>query len=100
MPPKYVPYMCPRCSYETSNKELIKKHFLRKTVCPNNVGLELTDEIKKIVLRDRRYHLPKRDDRPNMVINNYNMMANFINGMDTKEKMSYLLEYCKGKYSP
>ena len=34
----------------------MRTHFSRKSLCTNKNNLELTDEIKQIVLRDHIYH--------------------------------------------
>jgi hypothetical protein len=52
------PFCCPRCNYETKIGRDMNLHFQRKTGCTNINNIELTDEIKEIVLKDRIYHKP------------------------------------------
>ena len=94
-------YMCPRCNYISRVKKDINQHlYNRKTACPDINGLELTDEIKQIVIQKRRYHPPKKETIVNN-INNFNMMINLVNGLSFEEKIiqkpGYVLEYTKLK---
>jgi hypothetical protein len=58
---KIVPFTCPRCGLTTFQKGDMRKHLNRKTPCQcvHESQLQLTDEIKEIILRDRVYHVPK-----------------------------------------
>jgi len=53
-------YVCPRCDYTTHKKHYINCHFGRMTHCQNKNGIELTPEIKHVVLnqytRKRKRH--------------------------------------------
>jgi len=53
-------YVCPRCDYTTHKKHYINCHFGRMTHCQNKNGIELTPEIKQVVLnqytRKRKRH--------------------------------------------
>lgn len=83
-------YICPRCNYNTEYKKNVRRHLHdNKKTCPNNNDLELTDEIREIVLRDRKYHPPKKVTK----IVNYNTLNKIVIGMDFTEKMEYFLEY-------
>lgn len=84
-------YHCPRCDHKTVHRNDMKKHFERKKICANERGVELTDEIKNVVLTEHRYHPPVKDTR-NIVINN-NTLNKFILKMDFNEKMKHILEY-------
>ena len=57
------PYQCPRCDYMCKIRQDIKKHFLRKTLCPSKNDIVLTDEIKDSVYKNRVYHLSKLNSR-------------------------------------
>lgn len=56
-----IPYTCPRCNYNCPRRDTMRTHFKRNRGCPNINNVELTDEIKNIVLNDRVYHPPKID---------------------------------------
>jgi hypothetical protein len=56
-------FTCPRCDYETNKKTNIETHFKRKTICPNVKDIEITNEIKDTVIRDRVYHKPKEPNK-------------------------------------
>jgi len=60
---KIQSYLCPRCGYATPRKQNIERHFIRQVECPNSNNLVLTDEIKTIVLKDRMYHPPKKENQ-------------------------------------
>ncbi len=95
-----VPYTCIRCGYNTILKGNIKTHFNRKNICPaleNNI--ELTIEIKEFILTNRIYKIPKpeKEVNPTTIINNKiqynNTMYNYVNKMDTIDKLTKLMEY-------
>jgi hypothetical protein len=75
-----TPYTCPRCDYKTLRKADIIRHFKRILICPclNETQLQLTDEIKYIVIRDRMYHTPKETTyMVNNIMNNNIMNCYF-----------------------
>ena len=88
-------YYCPRCNYQTTHKSNIRTHFKRQKVCANKNGIELTDDIREIVLRDHQYHYKKKDKTItiNQTISQYNILSNFINQMDMIDKINHLLFY-------
>ena len=93
---KHPEYTCPRCGYETPNKTYMHRHFYRnKKPCPGSVKrMELTEEVKTIVLEDRVYIL--RDDAraiPSMVINHTNTIINHIANLNIFDKLSKLVAY-------
>ena len=106
-----VTYDCPRCGYQTNHRQVIKRHLYgRKKTCKNVKGLELTDQIKEIVLNDG-HHFPSKSDISNHLttinntINNQNLIINgnlngrlmrHLNLMTTEEKRNRLLKL-KGK---
>lgn len=88
------PYTCPRCGYKSNNRSDMRKHFfLKKKTCPAQENdLELTQEIKELVIQNRLYILPKQSTT-NTIINNYNSINNFIAGMDAIEKLEKYRKY-------
>lgn len=84
------PYVCPRCYLSTRIKAHMVRHFSRKSpcACKNEIHLQLSEEIKNIVLRDRIYHIPK--EQINTVVNN-NIMNNYFSG--PLDKIRALTEY-------
>lgn len=56
-----IAFACPRCDYESMYKNDMRRHLYKnKNIClPIKQDIELTDEIKKIILRDRIYRAPK-----------------------------------------
>ena len=56
-------YTCFRCNHQTNNKNDMRKHlYNRKSACPAasiETDIELTDEIKEYILKNRVYHVPK-----------------------------------------
>lgn len=95
---KRDPYTCPRCGYTVSRKDCMKQHLfsLKKPCQAIKHDIELTDEIKTMVLTNRKYHIPKDlQSIVNTTINNYNQINNFISNMDTIEKLTRYLEYKK-----
>jgi hypothetical protein len=60
-----IPYHCPRCGYETIQKNSMRIHLLqKKSACPTlESTLELTEEIKQYVLANRIFK-PPTEHRP------------------------------------
>lgn len=94
------PYECPRCGYQTLRKSSMYKHlYLNKKVCATLKSMiELTEDIKSHVLQSRKYildSLPKQSNQSmlNQTVNNYNMVYNFVAGLDTLDKIQKLVEY-------
>lgn len=79
------PYQCPRCGYEHKNAFKMKVHFAKKRPCAANLRtIELTDEIKEQVMRDRIYRDPQpvvqaqpQEPAPNQNITIYNQQNTF-----------------------
>lgn len=97
---KKEPYTCIRCGYTTTFKGNMSKHLYKlEKPCPATSKLiELTAEIKKCILDNRIYHLPKEIQQPNVInqtINNYNTMNNFLNTLDTIHKIDKFVDYSK-----
>ena len=100
-----TPYTCICCGYTTEHKTRMQLHlFKKKKPCPkshNNV--ELTDEIKNIILRDHIYRQPPPPPPPppppSLVqhisnTNHYNNTVNaLVTNMDTYDKLSKYLTH-------
>jgi len=56
-------YICPRCGYQAPRKGTMRRHFNKQKICRNTYQIELSDEVKEIVLRDKVYYRPKRGRR-------------------------------------
>jgi hypothetical protein len=97
MPKKRMtPYQCPRCGYETSEKDRVRRHLYgNKKACPATLNLiDLTDEIRAFVLENRQYSLPKKEiGQIQNIVNNFNILNNFVNQMDSSDKLTHLLDH-------
>jgi hypothetical protein len=52
-------YECIRCCYETSQKNMMRRHlYLNKNICQALRDIDLTDTIKEYILANRKYDLP------------------------------------------
>lgn len=93
-----IPYTCPRCEYKSLRRADILRHFNRVKPCPcaNDHQLQLTNEIKEIVVRDRIYYIKK--ERAPVVHNINNIMSNYFNG--PLDKIQALAEYRNTKMIP
>jgi len=91
---KSEPYCCPRCGYQTIQKQNMRYHLkIMKRICPTAIrDLVLTDEIKETVLRERLYH-PPVNPSITQTINNIHMMNNFIASMDPISKLKHITEH-------
>jgi len=68
--------------------------YTAKRKCPAVVkNLELTDDIKAIVMDSRIYHIPDEVKIMNQTINTYNTMNNFVANMDYVDKITKLAHY-------
>jgi hypothetical protein len=96
---KQEPYLCPCCGYKTSKKGNMRAHLYKsKTPCPKlRNDIELTNEIKEYVLQNRIYKIANVPMQQviNQTINNYNVIQNFISGMDVMDKLNKYMEYNK-----
>lgn len=56
---KQVPYTCPRCNYNSDRRcDMVYHLFTAKRICPGVVrDMELTEEIKNSIIRNRIYHV-------------------------------------------
>lgn len=95
-PYNIVPYTCPRCKYTTIIRQNMYKHINRRTICPSvNGHIELTDDVKNIILTERIYHPPK--SKAVQMFNNVNVNQNnqmFFSNLSTV----HLLD-CYNKYN-
>lgn len=102
MPTK--PYTCIRCNYQTMLKTDMYRHlFCKKRVCPTTQNdIELSDEIKRHILENRIYHIPKVPEHKiiNQTINNYNTMNNFLNGIEPMTRLNEYLKYTNTNLIP
>ena len=88
-----VPYTCISCGYMVSLKADMRRHlYSRQTPCPKTLNeIELTNEIKDKILKDRIYRIPPPPPSAattiNQIVNYNNTINNLITGMDTFEKI-------------
>jgi hypothetical protein len=87
------PYTCPRCGYAVSKRGTIRRHLYEmKGICsPTVSNIEMTNEIKEIVLQQRIYKPPVQTSLN--VINNNQTINNYIANMDVFEKLNHLTQY-------
>jgi hypothetical protein len=92
-------YVCPRCNYSTPLKKCIKRHLYdKKTPCPDNNNLALTEEIKEFVMINKKYHPPKNSKKSLIQnITNYNTLNAIVSGMDLVEKLNKVLNYSNSR---
>ena len=88
------PYTCPCCGYFTPQKSHMHKHLYKLLKpCPKSENnIELTEEIKQHIMQNRIYHVPKKTQTQVLIqnINNIQQINNFVNKMDTIEKINTL----------
>ena len=88
-----VPYTCVRCNYTSKRRDMMKSHFNRKKPCPNVNDIELTSEIKTIILDNRVFHKRKQ---PTVITHNYNnhiQTVNNVYNINPDVKINHLMEY-------
>lgn len=89
-----TPYTCPCCGYFTPQKSHMHKHlYMLLKPCPKSQNvIDLTDEIKEHILKNRIYHIPKQTPQQILIqqINNNQQINNFITKMDTFDKIDTL----------
>ena len=101
----FVHYECPRCGYKTEQKVHMRKHlFIKKKPCPNMYNIELTDEIKNIILSERIYHVPNKNKEivQNINVNNTFVQNNatIVANMDDVKKLDILHQHMKTMIKP
>lgn len=76
--------------------------FVRKKPCPDTNGLDLTNEIRDTVLKNKLFHFSKTQDlkaqdmkTTNQTINYNNTITNYVTNMDVLEKINKLIAYTK-----
>lgn len=110
---KHNQYQCPVCGYETGIKTHMKDHlYNRKAPCPVTVNnMELTDDIKELVLKNRVYNPSIHDpitavavptaatitNNTKTIIHQYNIVNNFIGGIPSIDKIQYYLDHTNTK---
>jgi hypothetical protein len=94
MPKKKTPYGCPRCGYTTIQKGDMRKHLhnLLKPCPQSENNIDLTEQIKDCIMKNRVYHIPKQTQTQILIqqINNNQQINNFVSKMDTFEKIRKL----------
>lgn len=105
MPNRQSEYICPRCSYSTTLKYRMKRHFeTLKNPCPNITGIVLTESIKNEVLENHNYVEPKPIESTvpsnnnlsqtiHKTINNFNTINNIVSNMESIEKIKMITDY-------
>lgn len=88
-------YQCPRCGYNTSEKNNMRKHLYKRVKpCPTNINdIELTEEIKQHILDFCVYHIKKEEPifkTTNFNISTYNTLNNFVRGLDIMTKVEHV----------
>ena len=93
-------YVCIRCAYKTEYKSSMYNHFYRrKETCKQlSNNIELTNEIKEHILTNFIYMIPKVPrvsikNTTNVLIQNFNMMNQFVANMSNIEKISQYTGY-------
>jgi hypothetical protein len=75
----------------------MRKHLTRSKPCANENNLDLTEEIRQVVLQDHQYHPPvKREPHVTNIIN-YNTLNKFVLNMSFDEKMTHVMDYQQKK---
>jgi len=88
------PYVCIRCGYSTQRKDCMRRHLhTLKNNCPGQrVNIELTDEIKDCILKNRVFKPPQEPQQNNVTINqqinNFHQIKNIVSEMDIIDKIS------------
>lgn len=78
-------YVCPACSFHTIGKNNMRRHLYRNRPCPNMNGIELTEEIRQHVLRNRM-----------LISKNVNMVQDVKVNRRFKENVEQELSASKG----
>lgn len=83
----HVPYTCPRCGYKTTFCNDMRRHlYEKKRNCHGEVNnIELTDEIKDTIMRNKLYHIPKQDVPNKSLINTINKLQHEIDMLKDKK---------------
>lgn len=99
---KLVQYECCRCGYQSNRKSNISTHLYKnKTICKGSFNdIELTDFIKEKIINNGRYIIPKATPQEEslrqsftQIINNNNVINNYISGLDDVTKIKKHCEY-------
>jgi hypothetical protein len=97
---KQNPFVCPRCGYKTQKKwDMIRHLYQRSVPCHGEVeDLELTEEIKQCIIKNKIYHRPKEKEQSNTtiinnVIQNYNSFNSMISVIDVADRIMHLSKF-------
>ena len=93
MPKKMIDYECYRCGYATDKKWNMKKHLydLKLACQAKEHDVLLTDEIKDLILLNRRYApILNEVEKCN---GNVVVLNNLVTRSDLIDKLNYILEY-------
>jgi len=98
MPRNKDNYECPCCGYDTPKKHNMMNHLYHlKKPCPKSKNnIELTEEIKEHILKNRVYKL-EPEKTVTQVFNTYQNNYNMIASMDTLGKLTKYMNYCDMK---
>ena len=93
-----IPYTCPRCNYQCIRKGHMQQHLNKKKQCPKaQSDIELSDEIKNIILEHRVYRPPPVVTPPhqtiNQIVNYNNTINNLVTNIDTIEKLTKYITF-------
>lgn len=101
---KSIPYICPRCEYQTQIKDNMRRHLYKNIKeCDRVNDIELTDDIRAIIMKYRNHHPPKQtmindDNNNNGSITNINNGSitniNYYNIVSQMQPRHKLQEYC------
>lgn len=97
---KHIPYQCPRCGYNSPKKWDMHRHLYgRTTQCQGEIeDIELTDDIKAGIMKNRIYHRPKEPPPPPTInihglINQFNSFNNMVSSIDLIDRLKHLTEF-------
>ena len=88
---KKDPYSCPACGYFTEVKASMRYHlYMRSEPCPTSrIVIDLTDEIKAFIMKNRVYHVPAMQPPPaaHTTINNIQTVHSYISNIPPMKKI-------------
>ncbi len=92
------PWCCPSCGYQVGRSSAMRKHLYdTKQQCPRVLrDIELTEEIKQYILRNRVWHPPpkqRRQPAQQNIYQTFNQINNFVNTIDSFEKLQLIMQH-------
>ena len=94
--PPSSPYICVRCNYSTPKKSNMENHlYKKKNLCDNISNIELTDDIKKSILKKiplNNHNITDNTQQNNTEQNNIEQMQN---SNIQKENLSFFMNHVK-----